>query len=120
MPRVKHLADRIIDDFLNAGESVKKGITVEDVDPEELSAGIKVEAEHTRDKTFMAKISLDHLAEFPHYYTFLLAMESMMQRAAPVKLAEAFELMEKVVKAGRLNEFLAVMDQHMPIPRHRN
>jgi hypothetical protein len=37
--------------------------------------GIKVEMEHTKNKTIAKRIALDHLAELPDYYTRLLKME---------------------------------------------
>jgi len=37
--------------------------------------GIKVEMEHTSNPMMSKKIALDHLAEFPEYYTALAEME---------------------------------------------
>jgi hypothetical protein len=78
------------------GLADKKGITEEDVDPEQLKMGIKVEMEHTDDPNMAKKIALDHLAEIPDYYTRLKKMED----EAKVK-AEYFisRLGEKAVKA---------------------
>jgi hypothetical protein len=45
----------------------------EDPDPDELSAGIKVEMEHTDDTHVAETIARDHLAEDPRYYTKLRA-----------------------------------------------
>lgn len=58
------------------GEAKKKGVTAGDVDPEQLAMGIKVEMEHTPDPVAARKITLDHLAEVPDYYTRLKAMEA--------------------------------------------
>jgi hypothetical protein len=44
-------------------------------DPRELSAGIAVEMEHTGDAGIALEIAMDHLAEFPDYYTRLAQME---------------------------------------------
>ena len=41
----------------------------------ELLMGIEVEQEHTRDKMTALEISMDHLEEFPDYYTRLNKME---------------------------------------------
>lgn len=61
--------------FLVGGKSVEFDITEEDVDPEELKKGIKVEKEHTPNEETAKRIALDHLAEMDDYYTKLLAME---------------------------------------------
>lgn len=41
----------------------------------ELAKGIKVELEHTSDLATAREIALDHLAEFPDYYTRLERVE---------------------------------------------
>jgi len=41
------------------------------VDPKELSMGMKVEKEHTEDDVVSKDIAMDHLAEDPHYYSKL-------------------------------------------------
>ena len=53
----------------------RQGSTV-DVDPRQLAMGIKVEMEHTDDRTVAREIALDHLAEDPSYYTHLQEMEN--------------------------------------------
>ena len=50
------------------GLADKKGITVADVDPEQLAIGIQVELEHTGDLATATEIALDHLAERDDYY----------------------------------------------------
>jgi hypothetical protein len=52
-----------------------EGITEYDVDPQQLEWGIRVEMEHTKDPQVAKKIALDHLTEFPDYYTRLAKME---------------------------------------------
>lgn len=59
--------------FWLGGRAIEKGITIKDVDSKELEMGIKVEMEHSPNKTIATKIALDHLAEDPKYYTKLLA-----------------------------------------------
>jgi hypothetical protein len=44
---------------------------IQNVDPEQLKMGIKVEMEHTDDLKIAEKIARDHLNEDPHYYTKL-------------------------------------------------
>jgi hypothetical protein len=44
-------------------------------DLEQLSMGVDVENEHTDDPLIAFEIAMDHLAEFPDYYTRLKAME---------------------------------------------
>lgn len=41
----------------------------------ELEIGIKVESEHTTDSEIAREIALDHLYEFPDYYTRLKGVE---------------------------------------------
>lgn len=43
----------------------------EDLDPEELKKGIKVELEHTKNKKIAKEIATDHLTEDGKYYTKL-------------------------------------------------
>jgi hypothetical protein len=57
------------------GLSMKQHITPADVNPKQLEMGIKVEAEHTPDKEIAKRIALDHLTEFPYYYTGLAKLE---------------------------------------------
>ena len=52
-----------------ASKSLKEGTKPSDVDPKELSIGMKVEKEHTDSKSQRQRIALDHLAEDPQYYT---------------------------------------------------
>jgi len=46
-------------------------LSSQDVDQKELTMGMKVEKEHTKDDSLAREIALDHLAEDPHYYTKL-------------------------------------------------
>jgi len=65
--------------FLSAGMAHKKKISKKDVDPSELAMGVKVEREHTDDPEVAERIALDHLAEFPNYYTALAEMEDKLR-----------------------------------------
>lgn len=60
-------------DFCNAGKFNEKDNPP--VDSEQLKMGIEVEYEHTNDPRIAERIALDHLAEFPDYYTRLAKME---------------------------------------------
>lgn len=51
-----------------------------DFDPWELDQGVRVEMEHTRDPEVALMIAMDHLAEYPDYYTRLLAMEKEAEK----------------------------------------
>lgn len=64
-----------VEDFLNQGRAKEKGITENDVDPDELKRGIKIEYEHTSNELIAKRIALDHLAECDDYYTRLEKME---------------------------------------------
>jgi hypothetical protein len=46
----------------------------------ELLMGIKVEQEHTTNKLKALEIAMDHLEEFPDYYTRLLKMEEEAEK----------------------------------------
>ena len=101
----------------------KKELHPNQIHPQELRMGIKVELEHTDDLDKAKKIALDHLAENPYYYTALklsgIESPSAPKVKAPVekkakKKKEAVELvdkanamqkvkMPKIVKEARLN-----------------
>ena len=68
--------------FLANGRANEKGITEEDVDPEELKMGIEIEHEHTTDEETAKRIALDHLAEHldSDYYSRLKQMEEKMTK----------------------------------------
>ena len=65
----------IMSSFFAAGRAFEVGLTEDKVDPEQLRMGIEVEMEHTTDPEISKRISLDHLAELPDYYTRLAKME---------------------------------------------
>jgi len=68
----------LLSSFLYNGrynESIRDGKNVEVIGTE-LQAGIGIEMEHTNDKKIAKRITLDHLAEFPDYYTRLIKMET--------------------------------------------
>lgn len=82
----------------------KKELHPNQIHPQELRMGIKVELEHTDDLDKAKKIALDHLAENPFYYTALklsgIESPSAPKAKAPVekkarKKKEAVELVDK-------------------------
>jgi hypothetical protein len=82
----------------------KKELHPNQIHPQELRMGIKVELEHTDDLDKAKKIALDHLAENPFYYTALklsgIESPSAPKVKAPVekkarKKKEAVELVDK-------------------------
>lgn len=62
----------------------KHGVSVKEIE-KEIEAGVKIEVEHTKDKALAREIAMDHIWEFPKYYTHpkygLLAMEKKMEKA---------------------------------------
>ena len=54
--------------------AAKHGVPVEEIEAQ-LDMGIKVESEHTTNEDLAREIAMDHLAEFPDYYTALDKME---------------------------------------------
>ena len=65
----------VLGSILGTGKAKDKKFAEKDADKKELALGIKVEMEHTKNKTIAKRIALDHLAEFGDYYTRLLKME---------------------------------------------
>ena len=71
--------------YSKAGKSMKKKDEIEggladnekssSFDPEQLDAGIRVELEHTTDKSIAKEIAMDHLSEDPDYYKKLKTIE---------------------------------------------
>ena len=78
--------------FWSAGRSREEGVTSEDVDPDELRVGELIEREHTTDPDIARKIALDHLAEYPNYYSGLVWLELLLETRT---LGEAKDLVRK-------------------------
>lgn len=68
---------------MKGGIAEKKGFTILDADPVELTVGTEIEMEHTDDKRLAVQIALDHLAEFPNYYRHLVEMEERLKKKLP-------------------------------------
>ena len=83
----------------------KEKVNIETIYPTELSMGIKVEMEHTKDAEKAKKIALDHLAENPFYYT-QLALSGVDVKATPSKekkaIAKKKDETELVDKANQM------------------
>ena len=99
---------RVSDYFCNNNESLneaKQKIDADRVHPQELSMGIKVEMEHTKDAEKAKKIALDHLAENPFYYT-QLKLSGVDVKATPSKekkaIAKKKDETELVDKANQM------------------
>ena len=61
----------------------KHNVSVEDIN-KEIETGVEIEIEHTKDKDLAKEISMDHIDEFPKYYTHpkygLMASEKKMKK----------------------------------------
>jgi hypothetical protein len=83
----------------------KQKVDADRVHPQELSMGIKVEMEHTKDAEKAKKIALDHLAENPFYYT-QLKLSGVDVKATPSKekkaIAKKKDETELVDKANQM------------------
>lgn len=56
-----------------------------DFSKKQLEMGKKVEMEHVNDPTLAEEISMDHLTEFPTYYTGLDEMEKKLEKGKDKK-----------------------------------
>jgi len=54
-----------------------------DFNKKQLDMGVEVEMEHTNDRDLSKDISMDHLEEFPAYYTELDRMEEKLEKTKP-------------------------------------
>jgi len=73
----------------------KFGVPVSKIE-KELRMGKKVETEHTPSTTKATEIAMDHLTEFPDYYTRLLKMEKEAEKHA--KKLEVKESTKNLIK----------------------
>lgn len=74
-PELEEKAYALLQSFWSKGRANKKKFNFSDADPKEVKMGIEVEYEHTDNKYVAYRISMDHLAELPDYYTRLSKME---------------------------------------------
>ena len=88
--------DKLINKALNENEFVggmSDNMTLEDIADKhntsiealtkQLQMGIKVESEHSDDRSHAREIAMDHLVEDPKYYTKLSEMENESMSAGP-------------------------------------
>lgn len=73
-------------DSMKGGRADGRQITKYDL--QQLIMGITVEQEHTTDKLRALEISMDHLEEFPDYYTRLHHMEEDAEKEKEKKKAD--------------------------------
>ena len=62
------------------GLADREGTQPSNVSQSQLTAGIKVEMEHTKDNKVAEQIAMDHLTEDKKYYTHLADMEKKYQK----------------------------------------
>ena len=86
----------------------KKELNPNQIHPQELRMGIKVELEHTDDLDKAKKIALDHLAENPFYYTALklsgIESPSVFTAKPPVKKGKKKETIQLVDLANQMKK----------------
>jgi hypothetical protein len=70
-------------DTMKGGRADAKDITKYNLI--QLLMGIRVESEHTTNKMIALEITMDHLEEFPYYYTRLEKMEKEMEKEQKAK-----------------------------------
>ena len=70
--------------------------------PSELAKGIKIEHEHTSNKNIAKEIAMDHLTEFPNYYTELDKMEERLKKQKKSSIKDFIQTsIRKYVKIER-------------------
>lgn len=104
------------DDSIKKGKGVSRNMTIEEIADyhnvpvkkiaEQLELGVAVEMEHTTDKDESMRIALDHLYEFPDYYTRLEIMEEEAKEGIPPKT--------KIM--GKENAVLEILDDKLKDP----
>ncbi len=75
---IKNFSDTLKGGRADAKEITKYNLT-------QLLMGIKVESEHTTNKMIALEVTMDHLEEFPYYYTRLDKMEKEMEEEQKAK-----------------------------------
>ena len=65
------------EDYIKGGLADKHNES--EFDQEELKKGIEVEMEHTDNENMAKEIAMDHLTEFPKYYSALMKMEKELE-----------------------------------------
>ncbi len=71
-----HHVFRIFSAFASHGKFNESGLTIDDIDHDQLMKGMRVEMEHTKCPLMARRIALDHLSEIHDYYDKLEIMEN--------------------------------------------
>lgn len=76
---IESIADLVLQKLaenpLEGGKAEEEPDKAKNLDPQQLSRGVEVEMEHTRQPEVSKEIATDHLTEIPDYYTRLDEME---------------------------------------------
>ena len=112
MEAEKEGEEAIMSQFDPMEESLQEGkgkdLHPNQIHPQELRMGIKVELEHTDDLDKAKKIALDHLAENPFYYTALklsgIESPSVFTAKPPVKKGKKKETIQLVDLANQMKK----------------
>lgn len=104
-------------DIVSGGKGDK--LSESDVDPEQLAMGIRVEMEHTNDERLAKEIALDHLAEFPDYYTRLKKVEEPKRNAAYRAPAGGIVVRGTAYKGGEMVPDMKGKFMNPPKPRRK-
>ena len=90
-------------DYLKGGKADKQtpktiadkhGVSIDQIN-RELIKGAKVELEHTDSKEMAREVALDHLTEFPDYYTRLDKMEKGAKKELKLEQITDIEYLKK-------------------------
>jgi len=89
-------------DKLTIKDIAKKfGVTTSKIQAE-LTKGKKIEKEHTQDIYKAIEIAMDHLSEFPDYYTRLIKMEKQAElHADKIKVKENYGMKNLIKESLR-------------------
>jgi len=79
-----------------------------DYSADQLAKGIKVEMEHTNDPEKAKEIAMDHLEEFPTYYTALDEMEKKLKKQKTAGMANWKEYPKSM--RDKLSEMFGIDD----------
>lgn len=85
-----------VDKLLSNWQGLSKDKNESQFNSESLQKGMKVEVEHTKDKSLAKRISMDHLTEDPKYYDKLDKIEKAASRVLK-KIAFGADLAEELL-----------------------
>ena len=94
--------DKIPEWYLSAKDKIPGGLgdkkKPSDFDPKQIEKGVKVEMEHTDDKSLAREIAMDHLTEDPKYYDKLETIEKHGNRHVVRAAMDAAKLEQWMLK----------------------